>query len=184
MDKEIIKKELTARHTVFTDYLFSLSNEAFLTSYHEKWAAGQQLEHIYLSVKPVRQALGMPKILLRFLLGKANRSGRNYDELVDKYRNKLQGGGKAPGRFVPKVISIEKGQQLKTALAKEIARLCSKLDRFTEEELDRYILPHPLLGKLTLREMMYFTLYHVGHHQELARRYLDMKAADQKGVIS
>ncbi len=184
MDKENIKKELTVRHTSFVDFLFGLTNEGFLTSHNEKWAAGQQLEHIYLSVKPVRQALGVPKILLKLLLGQANRPGRNYDELVDKYRSKLQSGGKAPGRFVPKVITIEKGQQLKTKLAKEIARLCSKLDRFTEEELDRYVLPHPLLGKLTLREMMYFTLYHVGHHQELVRRYLEVNTADQKGVIS
>ncbi len=33
-----------------------------------------------------------------------------------------------------------------------------------EEDLDRYVLPHPLLGKLTLREMLCFTLYHNYHH--------------------
>jgi hypothetical protein len=32
--------------------------------------------------------------------------------------------------------------------------------------LDLLILPHPLLGKLTLREMLYFTLYHVEHHEK------------------
>jgi hypothetical protein len=26
-------------------------------------------------------------------------------------------------------------------------------------------LPHPLLGKLTLREMLYFTAYHADHHR-------------------
>jgi hypothetical protein len=29
-----------------------------------------------------------------------------------------------------------------------------------ESELDSYILPHPILGKLTIREMLFFTLYH------------------------
>ena len=33
-----------------------------------------------------------------------------------------------------------------------------------EQDLDRYVLPHPLLGKLTLREMLFFTLYHNYHH--------------------
>jgi hypothetical protein len=40
-----------------------------------------------------------------------------------------------------------------------------------EADLDRYLLPHPLLGKLTLREMLHFTLYHNYHHvQSVATR--------------
>jgi hypothetical protein len=27
------------------------------------------------------------------------------------------------------------------------------------------VLPHPLLGKLTIREMLYFTVYHGEHHR-------------------
>ena len=38
-----------------------------------------------------------------------------------------------------------------------------KLD---EEDLDNYILPHPLIGKTTIREMLYFTIYHVQHHHK------------------
>jgi hypothetical protein len=33
-------------------------------------------------------------------------------------------------------------------------------------------LPHPLLGKLTLREMIYFTIYHVQHHHKLVQNQL------------
>lgn len=43
----------------------------------------------------------------------------------------------------------------------------------TCDELDKYILPHPLLGKLTIREMMYFTIYHVEHHKKLTERGLN-----------
>ncbi|QLH34686.1 MAG: DinB family protein [Cyclobacteriaceae bacterium] len=57
-------------------------------------------------------------------------------------------------------------------LTKEVNRLAAKLNRFSEAELDLYILPHPLLGKLTLREMIYFTCYHVQHHQELTTKNL------------
>ncbi len=48
--------------------------------------------------------------------------------------------------------------------------LCSKLEKFDEIERDTYILPHPLLGKLTIREMLYFTIYHVAHHKELVMK--------------
>ncbi|MCB9182399.1 MAG: DinB family protein [Flavobacteriales bacterium] len=48
--------------------------------------------------------------------------------------------------------------------------LCKRTSRWSESDLERYLLPHPLLGKLTLREMLYFTLYHVQHHQALVQR--------------
>jgi len=34
----------------------------------------------------------------------------------------------------------------------------------TDTQLDQYIAPHPLLGKITLRELGYFTIYHTQHH--------------------
>lgn len=54
-----------------------------------------------------------------------------------------------------------------------LRRLCASLDSFTEKELDQYVLPHPLLGKLTLREMMFFTIYHVQHHEVLTKKNLE-----------
>jgi hypothetical protein len=38
------------------------------------------------------------------------------------------------------------------------------MDKFSEAQLDEYVLPHPILGKLTIREMLYFTIYHATHH--------------------
>jgi len=35
---------------------------------------------------------------------------------------------------------------------------------WTEELLDSRYLPHPLLGKLVAREMMYFIIHHTKHH--------------------
>ena len=37
-------------------------------------------------------------------------------------------------------------------------------------DLDAVLLPHPLLGKLTVREMLFFTVYHVQHHRALVER--------------
>jgi hypothetical protein len=37
------------------------------------------------------------------------------------------------------------------------------------------ILPHPLLGKITIREMLYFTAYHVQHHENIIKRDLKNK---------
>jgi hypothetical protein len=47
------------------------------------------------------------------------------------------------------------------------------LDRWSEAALDSVQMPHPLLGRLTAREMIFFTLYHNQHHVEVVRRRLD-----------
>jgi hypothetical protein len=44
------------------------------------------------------------------------------------------------------------------------------MERWSEAELDAYRLPHPLLGRLSVREMMFFTLLHNRHHQAVAER--------------
>jgi hypothetical protein len=75
------------------------------------------------------------------------------------------------------LVSYDQKPALVQSISNEIKWLSEKLDKFTEEELDKYILPHPLLGKLTIREMMYFTIYHVLHHQMMTERDL-MSLAD------
>jgi len=47
---------------------------------------------------------------------------------------------------------------------KVAAGLDAVLERWDDKRLDRYQLPHPVLGKLTVREMLFFTLYHNKHH--------------------
>ena len=42
--------------------------------------------------------------------------------------------------------------------------LCNQVARWNEADLDRYRMPHPLLGLLTVREMLQFTVYHTAHH--------------------
>ncbi len=165
MDKQKIKAGLKENHNSFISFISGLSDDAFLMNRNEKWTAGQQLEHIYLSVKPFRQVMGVPKFLPKLLWGKSNRTGRSYEQLVEKYLKKLADGGRATSRFVPKMVPINRRDSLVLALRNEVDALCNKLDNFTELELDSYLIPHPLLGKLTVREMAYFTIFHVAHHQ-------------------
>lgn len=87
-----------------------------------------------------------------------------------KYKAKLAAGGKARGPFIPPVILFENKESLIKQYLLQKEKLISKIKRQSEEELDLYILPHPLLGKLTLREMLFFTIYHNRHHLELLQK--------------
>ena len=53
-----------------------------------------------------------------------------------------------------------------------IEDITTLLDKWSEQQLDKIIAPHPLLGKLTFREILYFTIYHAKHHQLQIKRHL------------
>lgn len=172
MEQQQIIRQLKENHSSFIAYIHSLSNEEFLFSLNGKWSAGQQLDHICRSVKPLTQIATVPKFIIRLLFGKANRQSKTYEELIKKYLLKLETGGRASGRFIPKVIHPDEKEKLTTSLSKLVERLTSAISNFSEEELDTLILPHPLLGKLTIREMLYFTIYHAEHHLAIIKRDL------------
>lgn len=172
MNKSEIITQLQTNHQQFADYIQSLSIADFLHRKENKWSAGQHADHIVRSISPVDMALGLPQIAPRLLFGKSNRPSRTFDGLVEKYKEKLAKGGQASGRFVPKEISLQEKHLLPKAIMHYTNALCSKVEKLSEGELDTYLLPHPLLGKLTFREMLYFTAYHVEHHHVILKRDL------------
>ena len=172
MYKKEIAEQLYKKHFSFLNYIDSLSDKDFEATYHQKWSAGLQMDHIYRAIKPLVQALNLPHFVLKLLFGKANRTSKSYKDLVNKYLQKLETGGRATGRFVPKEILFKQKESLKRNLQKVSEKLVAQVNKLSEAELDNLIIPHPLLGKITLREMMYFTIYHVEHHEEITKRNL------------
>ena len=172
MTRQEIKTRLFENHKNFADLILSLNDHDFLFSANGKWTAGQQLDHIRRSVAALKQGLILPKFVIKLIIGKANRPSKTYEELVTKYKQRLEKGGRAMGRFIPQPVGTDKKIKLKDNLMNAVDSLCKKLNRYDEKELDYYILPHPLLGKLTIREMLYFTIYHVEHHQQQTLRNL------------
>ena len=111
-------------------------------------------------------AFSLPNFTLLFL-EKLNRETRSYEEMVEKYLQKLSQGAVATEKFMPEKLSIEnKKEDLIEELKHINNSFLKKVDDFTEEDLDKYLLPHPVLDKLTIREMLYFTIYHTLHHHK------------------
>ena len=168
MTKGAILKSLIIEYRGFTDFISELKDNEFMFSPPEKWNAGQQLDHLIRAVSPLAQGLRLPKFIIGIVFGKSNRPSKTYEELVKKYLLKLQEGGKASGRFIPsEILPIDKQKNVEL-LMKKIERLVLNINNYSEQQLDTFILPHPLLGKVTLREMMYFTIYHAEHHLKQA----------------
>ncbi|HSE37429.1 MAG TPA: DinB family protein [Blastocatellia bacterium] len=108
-------------------------------------------------------------LALHVLFGSASAPSDSYHRLRDRYWEVLAGGAMA-ARFAPKVARVPNDlgawqQELLAQCRDSVSRLRQAAARWSESDLDVYRLPHPLLGKLTLREMLFFTLYHFAHHE-------------------
>jgi len=175
MDKQQLLYQIKINHEIFSDYILSLSEEEYNFAPEGKWSAGQQLDHIIRSVRPLAKALILPEFIFKILFGKTNRASKNYESLILKYKAKLASGGSASGPFIPSVqlYQFRNKQLFKLNILKK--KLLKRSSSFSETQMDRIVLPHPLLGKVSLREMLYFTAYHVLHHHDLTKQYLTGK---------
>ncbi len=172
MNNSAIIESLQTNHQQFADYIASLSTAEFLHRKEDKWTPAEHADHIVKSISPVVMAFGLPRIAPRLLFGKSTRTSRTYDALIEKYKEKLSKGGKASGKFVPMEVGLQEQRLLAKSIMYYTNKLCKLIENAEEEHLDIYVLPHPLLGKLTFREMLYFTAYHVQHHHEIIKRDL------------
>ena len=166
-NKSKVNEELSKHHQEFDALIDRLPLEVFEDNSASKWSAGQLQQHIILSLKPIVLAMRLPKFLLHYQFGLTNRPSRSYNELVARYLKALDGrAALAPKRFTPKQIGSEAKQQQTIQFNKLINRLMQLVNKWGEDDLDLYVIPHPLMGKLTFREILYFTIYHVQHHKK------------------
>ncbi len=165
-NKEEIKTALAQQYQRIFDFLKELSSDDFARSYEEgKWSCGQHLLHLIKSTKAVNKALRMPKMALAGMFGKKNdRPERSYQEIVEKYHAKLAVADTSNNAFGADPVSAEDKKGIESKLHRELESLLSIIDKWDEEKMGIYLLPHPLLGKMTIREILLFTVYHTEHH--------------------
>ena len=102
MNKVEIKARLEEAYSDFLKFIDGLSADEFDYAPEGKWNAGQQAIHLIKSTKPLVKALGLPKFLLKQQFGKTNRDGRNYEQVVERYKEKLATATmEAPAKFKP-----------------------------------------------------------------------------------
>jgi len=166
MSKEEILKQLRGVTAEFINSTSAIEPDTFFYQPKEKWSIAQNVNHLTISANATRLAFLLPKFIIRLYTGRPNRASRSYDELVTRYHMKLEQGGKASGRYIPKPISPATGKEnLLQAFATSMDKLINAIEKKSNDpQLDQYIAPHPLLGKITLRELCYFTIYHTIHH--------------------
>jgi uncharacterized damage-inducible protein DinB len=150
------------------NWFAEITAEAFFTRHRDVWSPSDNVDHLIKSHKPIAKALKLPKFTLQAMFGKLEKPSRSYEEICTIYRDEIAKGTQASGRYLPNQENPEnakaKKQELLSKFSKASEELVSVAEKWTESELDSYLLPHPLIGKLTIREMLYFTIYHNLRH--------------------
>lgn len=152
----------------------TLPPDRFAAPLGEAWSPADNVRHLIKSTKPVTQALALPALVLKTTFGPAKAPSVSFADLRDRYRSVLAGGATA-GKFAPAAVAPPTDpaawqRELVDQCRDALADLAKATVRWSEPELDACRLPHPLLDKLTLREMLFFTLYHYDHHRETVVR--------------
>ena len=173
--RDEILAALDAVHREASELFSSFAPEDFFRRPEpEVWSAGENVVHLVKSVKAVADGMKMPKLTLRALFGTA-RQARSYSEMREVYLEALAQGAVASGRFVPQVSPAASEAELSQERAlkgwqRAGDSLVKVVGKWSEAALDKYRLPHPVIGKLSVREMLFFTHYHDGHHLETVRK--------------
>ncbi|OBX24457.1 DinB family protein [Gelidibacter algens] len=164
MNKDEIIASLNKIHSAFWETAIQLPNPTI--SINGKWSVCQNVQHITIALLRVSNFLALPKSSIKSDYGLSERASSSYEISFKVFRNTLENGIKTTEAFMPETnletSIIELVRQGKDTLDTFI----SNLKNWSEEEFEMYNCPHPVFGKITVREILYFTIYHAQHHNE------------------
>ncbi len=168
MQKEDIVDLLEKKHQELFNFLRDQDEDKWETGPEGKWTTGQHTLHLLQSIKLINSAMSLPKFVLKLRYGKSNRNVRDYQHVVQRYKERLKDiEGKAvfgPSKNM-KVPNIKEKEYIIDRLQTECKKLQYKtVNRWNDSQLDNLILPHPLMGKMPVRELVMWTAYHTEHH--------------------
>lgn len=148
----------------------SVSHEQFVMKNDpEVWSIAEEFDHVLKSASAVSSAMKVSPLILRWKFGKPNRNLRTYDEAYNRYFQKLKqvnGRPVAPSTFISeKGQEFDKGDML-NHWNSTLKKFENRINKWSDKNLNRILLPHPLLGKMMVREMLYFTHFHTEHHRK------------------
>lgn len=169
MEKEAIVNLLEEKHQKLFDWLENQPKEIWEKGPEGKWTTGQQIQHLADSLQLLNKALSYPKFLLKYKFGTCNRAPRNYDAVAKKYQQKLLENQDRARKFnqnLKKPLNRER-QTLLNKLQLQNKKLQYKTKKLKDKYLDFLVIPHPLMGKMTIREIVMWTAHHTEHHTKI-----------------
>jgi hypothetical protein len=168
MNKSEIITNLNTAHLAFWDTAIHLPNT--YAPINGKWSVAQNVEHINIALLRLSNYLALPKSTIKSNFGLSERASTSNEKIIKVFKNALENGVKAIDSFIPELNQETSIEELVSQGKDLLDAFISNLENWSEEELEMYNCPHPILGKIPLREVLYFTIYHVQHHNETIKK--------------
>ena len=149
-------------------FLGTLSDQQFFRRQGDRWSPAEHVRHLRKGSAPLASALRLPAWVIQLRFGRHRGPSRPYLELRSIYHGVLAAGGQA-GEFAPSPEPLPQNPAARRAEIMEQWQrtneaLCRTAAGWSESALDRVQGRHPLLGMLSARELLEFTVYHTTHH--------------------
>ena len=173
MQKQDIADLLEQKHQELFSWIDNQPDENWEKGPEGKWTVSQHVLHLVNSLQLLNNALSYPKFILKYKFGTANRDSRDYDTVAKKYKDKLVENQDRARKFNKdlKNPTLKEKDRLLTRFQIQQKKLQYKTLKLSDKNLDKLIVPHPLMGKMTLREIIMWTAYHTEHHTETLKTY-------------
>lgn len=153
---------------VFQEKMRDFSTEQLMLQTTQNWTCGQHIDHLNRSFEPLIVLLKVPKFMLK-VFGKPSRNSLAFHEIRDEYLKIISKNIVPTLRFSPRQVSANQKWELLAELEYHKAELMETLEKWSDVDLDKYMIPHPFMGKLTIREMLFFMICHVEKNTDLIK---------------
>ncbi|MEM8996621.1 MAG: DinB family protein [Acidobacteriota bacterium] len=174
-DTADLRRQLQRLEGEIVEYLdATFGDGAFFEPQGDHWAPSGHIRHLAKCIRPVAKAMGLPKMVLRLRFGTSKSGSRDFDAVRAQYRAALasgeaQAGGYGPSSATPDLAPAEWRAQIMGHFRTAGRQLDGAIAGWSDRQLDTLRLEHPILGPMTVRELLYFTLYHNAHHARRIR---------------
>lgn len=142
----------------------SVSDKTFKFNIPGKWSIAKNIEHLGTANNITAVGFITPKPVLKIIAGGATSQHRSANQIASTYLLKVAEGAKSPVLYLPKPIP-GLGKSVTINIWKfSVNNLMKAISSWSDSDLDVYQLPHPILGKISAREMLFFTVFHNYFH--------------------
>jgi len=159
-----------------SEFFLEMTPEVFFSNPEGAWSPAQNVAHLIKTTWPIALGLKLPSVAPRVLFGRPSHEIRRFGKIREQYYQTLANGFQA-GIYAAAPLKLpaearEKQTRMVRKMTKELEGLVAVFSKMTEEQLDSIQLPHPSLGRITVREMLFSSLNHDIHHLSiLAERF-------------
>lgn len=166
MNPEALQSRLAENIQRISDFLEELPEDFLQQSPDQRWTIAEELMHLTKANGGTARLLSLSTERLR----KAESPSRSYEEIVQEYQAKYAAAN--PPRGPQGVQPDEDASVDKATLIaqwnKASQTLLKSAEAWPEPKWGEYtVWKHPLLGVLTVQEMLYFTTFHNKHHADI-----------------